>query len=139
MAAHIAHPNATIEEHHVEAFKISETPFISLPPQRHAHERIDELLTRLETISCTEIRTQAISYGIIFTGFYRGIGFEFNVYVNGQGRLDRKTRHIAVWYEPVTPPDMLRDEIDEVIQWIKSIYGTGDVMALWGHLDRDRR
>ena len=80
----------------------------------------DEVLKRLEMIECTEIRTRAISYGMIFTGFYHNVEFEFNVYVNSQGRLNPKTRRNPVWHKPVAPPDTLRDAIHEVIQWIKS-------------------
>jgi len=96
----------------------------------------DEVLKRLEIIECTEIGTRAISYGMIFTGFYHDVGFEFNVYVNGQGRLNRKTRQNPVWHKPIAPPDTLRGEIDEVIRWVKSVEGTGDVTTLQGLRDR---
>ena len=48
--------------------------------------------------------------------YYHNVRFEFNIYVNGQGRLNRKTRHNPVWHKPVTPPNTLRDAIDEVVQ-----------------------
>ena len=90
---------------------------------------------------------------MVFTGFYRGVGFEFNGYVNGRGRLNRKTRQNPVWHKPVTPPDTLRQEIDKVIRWMKSIDGTVNVTVPRGpplglrssmtdppfHCDRDIR
>ena len=48
----------------------------------------DEVLKQLEMIECTEIRTRAISYGMIFTGLYRDVRFEFNIYLNSQGSLN---------------------------------------------------
>jgi len=60
---------------------------------------------------------------MIFTGFYHDVGFEFNVYVNAQGRLNRKPRQNPVWHKPVSPPDSLKDAINEVILRIKSIDG----------------
>ena len=116
----------------------SQRPFSSLHKSGHV-EVFNEVLKWLETIACSEIRTRAIAYGMIFTGFYLDVTFEFNVYVNGQGHLNRKTRQNPVWHKPVKTLDMLRDEIDEVIQCIKSVDGTGDVTALQGHSDRDRR
>jgi len=85
----------------------------------------DNVLKRLEILRCTEVRTRATSYGIIFTGFYHDVGFEFNVYVNAQGRLNHKTRQNPVWHKPVTPPDRLKEAIDEVIRWVKSVDGLG--------------
>ena len=63
----------------------------------------DAVFKRLEMIECTEIETRAISYGVIFNGFYHGVGFEFNVYVNGQGRLNRKANQNPVWHKPIAP------------------------------------
>ena len=94
----------------------------------------DEVLKRLEMIECTEVRTRAISYGMIFTGFYHDIGFEFNVYVNHQGRLNPKTKQNPVWHKPVALPDTLRDAIDEVVQWVKSVEGAGNMTAPQGRL-----
>ena len=111
-----------IDERHDKAFEIL---FIS--SQRRRVNVFDEVLKRLETIACAEIQTRAISYGIIFMGFYRGVGFEFNVYVNSQGCLNPKSRQNPVWHKPVTPPGTLRHEIDEVIRRIKGIEGNGDV------------
>ena len=37
----------------------------------------EEVLKRLKLLECTEIGTQAISYGMIFTGFYHELDFEF--------------------------------------------------------------
>ena len=85
-------------------------------------------------IKYTEVKTRAISYGMIFTGFYRGVGFEFNVYVNSQGRLNPKTKQNPVWHKPVAPPDTLRDAIDEVVQWLKSVEGAGNMAASKGRL-----
>ena len=63
----------------------------------------DEVLKRLEFIKCTEIGTRVISYGVIYTGLYHDVRFEFNIYVNAQGRLNRKTRQNPVWHKPVVP------------------------------------
>jgi len=90
----------------------------------------DAVFKRLEMIECTEIETRAISYGVIFTGFYHGVGFEFNVYVNGQGRLNRKANQNPVWHQPIAPPHILRDEIDEVIRRVKRVEGTGDIRVM---------
>ena len=68
----------------------------------------NEILKELEIIECTEIETRVISYGVIFTGLYRNVGFEFNVYINAQGHLNRKTRQNPVWHKPVTLPDIER-------------------------------
>ena len=81
----------------------------------------DEVLKRLEMVKCTEIKTRAISYDMIFTGLYHNIRFEFNVYVNSQGCLNHKTKQNSVWHKSVIPPDILRDAIDEVVEWIKGI------------------
>jgi len=94
-------------------------------PRRASINVFDDVLKRLEMLKCAEVRTRAISYGMIFTGFYHDVGFEFNVYVNAQGRLNRKTRQNPVWHKPVTPPDTLREAIDEVIQRVKSADGLG--------------
>src|SRR5579871_394844 len=88
----------------------------SYPPRGAQVNVFDTVFTRLEAIAYAKIRTRAISYGMVFMGFYRGVGFEFNVYINGQGHLNRKTRQNPVWHKPVTPLDTLRHEIDEVIQ-----------------------
>ena len=49
-------------------------------PSKSAYVNVfDEVLKRLEMIESPEVRTQAISYDMIFTGFYRDIGLEFNV------------------------------------------------------------
>jgi hypothetical protein len=101
-------------------------------PKSASVDIFDEVLKRLEVIKCTEIRTRAISYGVIFTGLYHNVRFEFNVYVNGQGRLNRKARQNPVWHKPVAPPDMLRDAIDQVVQWVKSVDVAGDVTAPQG-------
>ena len=98
-------------------------------PKSASVDVFDEVLKRLEMIKCTEIRTRAISYGVIFTGLYDNIRFEFNIYVNSQGRLNRKTRQNPVWHKPVVPPDMLRDAIDQVVQWVKSVDIAEDVTA----------
>jgi len=92
-------------------------------PRRASINVFDDVLKRLEMLKCAEVGTRAISYGMIFTGFYHDVRFEFNVYVNAQGRLNRKTRQNPVWHKPVTPPDTLREAIDEVIQWVKSADG----------------
>ena len=81
----------------------------------------DEVLKRLETIKCTEIETRVISYGMIFRGFYQEVRFEFNIYVNARGHMNRKTRQNPVWHKPIKPPDMLKDAINEVVQWVKGI------------------
>jgi hypothetical protein len=62
---------------------------------------------------------------MIFTGLYHDVRFEFKVYVNGQGSLNRKTGQNLVWHKPVTPPDMLRDAIDEVIRLLKALMELG--------------
>ena len=90
-------------------------------------------------IKCTETRTRAISYGVIFTGLYHDIRFEFNVYVNGQGRLNPKTRQNPVWHKPVAPPDTLRDAIEEVVQWVKSVDEAGNMTALQDRSDHSRQ
>lgn len=109
--------------------------FSSLPKGARLNV-FDEVLKRLEMIKCTEIRTRAISYGMIFTGFYHDVGFEFNVYVNSQGHLNRKTKQNPVWHKPIAPPDPLRDAIDEVVQWVKSVDGPEGVIAPQARLDR---
>ena len=116
-------------------------PHLSLSsPSPHASVDIfDEVIKRLKMIKCTEIRTRAISYGVIFTGLYHDIRFEFNVYVNGQGRLNPKTRQNPVWHKPVVPPDTLRDAIEEVVQWVKSVDEAGNMTALQGRLDHSRQ
>ena len=96
-------------------------PSPSSPPKTVPVNIFDEVLKRLEMIKCTEIETRVISYGMIFKGFYQEVRFEFNIYVNAQGHLNRKTRQNPVWHKPVIPPDMLKDVIDEVVQWVKSI------------------
>ena len=102
--------------------KYSKSHRSSSSPSKGAHVKVfDEVLKRLEMIECTEIRTRAISYGMIFTGFYHNVEFEFNVYVNGQGRLNPKTRRNPVWHKPVAPPDTLR---------------AGNVTKPQGHLGR---
>src|SRR5208282_5977963 len=111
----------------------------SSPPKNASVDIFDEVLKGLETIRCTEIGTRAISYGVIFTGSYRDVRFEFNVYVNAQGHLNRKTRQNPVWHKPIAPPDILRDAIDEVVRWVKSVDGTGNVAALQGRSDRSSR
>ena len=103
----------------------SHLPLPSAPPRRASNNVFDDILKRLEILKCTEVRTRAISYGMIFTGFYHNVGFEFNVYVNAQGRLNLKTRHNPVWHKPVTPPDKLKDAMDEVIQQVKIADGLG--------------
>ena len=116
----------------------SRRPFSSL----HKGGRVDifsEVLKRLTRSHALRSGLRAISYGMIFMGFYRDVAFEFNIYVNSQGHLNRKTKQNPVWHKPVTPPDSLRDEIDEVIQWVKSVDGTGDVTVRQSHTDRDRR
>ena len=40
-----------------------------------------------------------------------------------------KTRHNPVWHKPVSPPDMLRGSIEEVIEWAKSVETVGDTTA----------
>ena len=70
---------------------------------------------------------------------YHDIRFEFNVYVNGQGRLNPKTRQNPVWHKPVAPPDTLRDAIEEVVQWVKSVDEAGNMTALQGHSDHSRQ
>ena len=90
------------------------------PPTIASVDIFDEVLKWLEMIKCTEIKTRAISYGVIFTGLYHNIRFEFNIYVNSQGRLNHKTKQNPVWHKPVIPPHMLRDAIDEVVQWVKA-------------------
>jgi len=65
-------------------------------PQRASINIFDDVLKRLEVLKCAEVRTRAISYGMIFTGFYRDVWFEINVYVNAQGRLNRKTKQNPV-------------------------------------------
>ena len=69
-------------------------------------------------LKCTEVKTH-VADGMIFMGLYPDVGFEFNVHVNAQGCLDRKTRQNTIWHKPVTPPDMLREATDEVIQQVK--------------------
>jgi hypothetical protein len=96
----------------------------------------DEVLKRLEMIKCTEIRTRAISYGVIFTGLYHDVRFEFNIYVNAQGCLNRKTRQNSVWHKPVVPPDTLQDAIDEVVQWVKSVEAARGVTVPQGGSNR---
>src|SRR5947207_8899436 len=91
---------------------------LSSPPKTASMNVFDEVLKRIDMIACTEIRTRAISYGMTFTGFYRDVGFEFNVYVKSQG-LNRKNRQNPVWHNPVTPPDTSRDAIDEENRWVK--------------------
>jgi len=103
----------------------SRLPLPSAPPRSASINVFDEVLKRLETLKCAEVRTRAISYGMIFTGFYHDVEFEFNVYINARGRLNRKTRQNPVWHKPVTPPDTLREAIDEVIQRVKSADGLG--------------
>src|SRR5437016_4293799 len=111
----------------------------SSPPKSASVDIFDEVLKGLEIIKCTEIGTQVISYGVIFTGLYHNVRFEFNVYVNAQGHLNHKTRQNPVWHKPVTPPDILRDTMDEVVQWVKSVDGAGNVTALQGRSDRSRQ
>jgi hypothetical protein len=108
-------------------------------PKSASVDVFDEVLKRLEMIKCTEIRTRAISYGVIFTGLYDNIRFEFNVYVNGQGHLNRKTRQNPVWHKPVVPPDRLRDAIDQVVQWVKSVDIAEDVTAPQGRQDHSHQ
>ena len=105
----------SIDGSHIETFNISSFASIC-SPQSASINVFDDVVKRLEILKCTEVRTRAISYGMIFTGLYRDVGFEFNVYVNAQGHLNRKTRQSHVWHKPVTPPDRLKDAIDEVIQ-----------------------
>jgi len=87
------------------------------PPKVTSVNVFDEVLKRLEMIKCTEISTRMISYGMIFKGLYHGVGFEFNVYVNGKGHLNPKTKHNPVWHKPVRPLVALRHTIDKVIEW----------------------
>ena len=111
----------------------------SFPPKNASIGIFDEVLKGLEMIKCPEIGTRVISYNVIFTGLYHNVRFEFNVYVNAQGHLNRKTRQNPVWHKPVAPPDILRDAIDEVVQWVKSVDGAGNVTALQGRSDRSRQ
>jgi hypothetical protein len=94
---------------------------LSSPPKTASVNVFYEVPKRLEMIKCTDIRTRVISYGMIFTGLYRDVRFEFNIYINAQGRLNRKGRQNLVWHKPAIPPDMLRDAIDEVVEWVKSV------------------
>jgi len=48
-------------------------------------------------LKCTEVKARVILHGMIFIGFYHEVGFEFNVYVDAQGCLNRKTRQNPVW------------------------------------------
>ena len=113
------------------ALKHSKPRRTSSSPREGARVNVfDEVFKRLEMIECTEIGTRAISYGVIFTGLYHGVGFEFNVYVNGQGRLSRKATQNPVWHKPIAPLDILRDEIDEVIRRVKRVEGSGDARVL---------
>ena len=57
---------------------------LSFHPKDASLDLFDEALKRLEMIKCTEIGTPAISYGMIFTGLYHNVRFEFNVYVNAK-------------------------------------------------------
>ena len=107
-------------------------PSLSSPPKTVSVDIFDEVLKGLETIKCTEIGTRVISYGVIFTGLYRDVRFEFNVYVNAQRHLNRKTRQNPVWHKPIAPPDPLRDTIDEVVQWVKSMNEAGNMTTLQG-------
>jgi hypothetical protein len=91
----------------------------SSPPKKTSVDLFDEVLKGLEMIKCTEIGTRVIFYGVIFTDLYHDVRFEFNVYVNAQGHLNRKTRQNPVWHKPIAPPDTLRDAIDEVVPWVK--------------------
>jgi hypothetical protein len=90
-------------------------------PKGASVDLFEEVLKPLEMIKCTEIGTRVISYGVIFTGLYHDIQFEFNFYINAQRRLNCETRQNSVWNKPVILPDTLRDVIDEVVQWVKSI------------------
>ena len=56
--------------------------------------------------------------------------FEFNIYVHAQGHLNHKNRQNTVWHKPVVPPDMLRDAIHDVVQWVKSIEAARDAAGL---------
>ena len=95
----------------------SKSPHSLSSPFKTASANVfDEVVKRLEMIKCTEIETRAISYGMIFTGLYHDVKFEFNVYVNAQGRLNPKTKQNPVWHKPIVPPDMLREAINEVVQ-----------------------
>jgi hypothetical protein len=107
----------------------------SLPTSASA-DVFDEVLKGLKMIKCTEIRTWVISYGVIFTGLYRDVKF---IYINVQGHLNRKTRQNPVWHKLVAPPDTLRDAIDEVGQWVKSVDGARNMTALQGHSDCSRQ
>jgi len=46
--------------------------------------------------------------------------FEFNVYVNAQGNGKARQNHL--WHKPITPPEMLREALNEVIPQVKSVY-----------------
>jgi hypothetical protein len=64
------------------------------------------------------------SMQVIFTGLYHDVRFEFNIYVNAKGCLNLKTRQNPVWHKPVVLPDVLdvlRDAVDKVVQWVKSV------------------
>jgi len=49
-----------------------------------------------------------------FTGLYYDVGFEFDVYVTAKRHLNPKTRQNPVWRKPVTPPERLKDALDNV-------------------------
>jgi len=51
---------------------------------------------------------------------YHNVRFEFNVYVNAQG--NGKVRQNHLWHKPITPPEMLREALNEVIPQVKSVY-----------------
>ena len=136
----------------ITRFSVQKTPSMSITlkhskshpspsslPKSTSVDIFDKVLKRLEMIKCTEIGTRAISYGVIFTGLYHDVRFEFNVYINGQGRLNLKTKQNPVWHKPVAPPDTLRDMIDEVVRWVKSVDGAGNMTALQGRSDRSRQ
>ena len=97
-------------------------------------EIFDEVLKRLNTIASSEIRDSSDILRHDFLPTF--ITFEFNVYVNGQGRLNHKTKRSHVWHKLVTPPNTLRDEIDEVIQWVKSVDGPGTSQCAEPHRSR---
>jgi hypothetical protein len=96
----------------------------------------DDVLRRLERMKCTEIGTRVISYGVIYTGLYHGVRFEFNIYVDAQGRLNYKTRRNPVRHKPVVSADELRNAIDEVVKWVKNIEVARDVTELLSRSDR---
>jgi len=89
-----------------------------------------EVRNALDILKCENVTYREIRYGHKFLGTFNGVRFEFNVWTTKSGRLNVKPKKVngitrdrvnPVWDAPKAPPVPLKNEIDQVLEWVKSV------------------